>query len=469
MPPCRSKSPVRTLLPDANTQQSVLHSISAPNTIIQMTKQFLVRFRAFLLASLIFSGVAIVLAQPRRYTLRLFGKDIEYFPEVAESSSRARQATPELTLTLEDKEHLYCNMYHKQRKISTRVLEHINNLETATASKEFHCMPNIFRQKHPYLPLIVTRSADRQVAGHVVRIEYDPAKSDRNVVPSIKLSTPYKKLAYFVDLLQEKILDRAYLILAGIAIVLAQPKPSNLRLFGQNIEYFTEVAESSSGAQEEANQGLTLTLKDKAWLQAEELKYHGRKKMSPEALEQYKNFETATASKEIHCKPKVFQEKHPSLPLIMTQPLDSQGTCHHVVRIAYNPVTQRKMVTSIDLAQHYRQLTYYVDLLHEIILERASIVDQTKKTSLTKMLYQWIHQQILGGKPKTSGEKLEIYPLVGRVNVQRWRTLIAVYEYTKTQEELAIYLSGSGTPELAEETAYKVVQNYLAEHIGEKT
>jgi hypothetical protein len=94
MPPCRSKFPVRTLLPDANTQQSVLHSISAPNTIIQMTKQFLVRFRAFLLASLIFSGVAIVLAQPRRYTLRLFGKDIEYFPEVAESSSRARQATP---------------------------------------------------------------------------------------------------------------------------------------------------------------------------------------------------------------------------------------------------------------------------------------------------------------------------------------------------------------------------------------
>ncbi|PLW20537.1 hypothetical protein PCANC_13601 [Puccinia coronata f. sp. avenae] len=415
MPPCRSKFPVRTLLPDANTQQSVLHSISAPNTIIQMTKQFLVRFRAFLLASLIFSGVAIVLAQPRRYTLRLFGKDIEYFPEVAESSSRARQATPELTLTLEDKEHLY-----------------------------------------------LTRSADRQVAGHVVRIEYDPAKSDRNVVPSIKLSTPYKKLAYFVDLLQEKILDRAYLILSGIAIVLAQPKPSNLRLFGQNIEYFTEVAESSSGAQEEANQ-------DKAWLQAEELKYHGRKKMSPEALEQYKNFETATASKEIHCKPKVFQEKHPSLPLIMTQPLDSQGTCHHVVRIAYNPVTQRKMVTSIDLAQHYRQLTYYVDLLHEIILERASIVDQTKKTSLTKMLYKWIHQQILGGKPKTSGEKLEIYPLVGRVDVQRWRTLIAVYEYTKTQEELAIYLSGSGTPELAEETAYKVVQNYLAEHIGEKT
>jgi hypothetical protein len=183
-------------------------------------------------------------------------------------------------------------------------------------------MPNIFRQKHPYLPLIVTRSADRQVAGHVVRIEYDPAKSDRNVVPSIKLSTPYKKLAYFVDLLQEKILDR------------------------------------------------------------------------------------------------------------------------------------------------------------------VGIVNQSLKDWLSDKLFEWIHKQVLGEKSPNPEGRPKIYPMVGlvkvpgweffvngelNINVPSWDTILAGNKYTETQEELAKYFSGQSTPELAADTACKVVQNFLAEHTGERT
>jgi hypothetical protein len=212
-------------------------------------------------------------------------------------------------------------------------------------------------------------------------------------------------------------------------------------------------------------------MKDKEYIR--EHIYSGSKPMSCKATQDHHIFAEAIASKEVKCVTSTSQqgERHINLPLVKTSPAYRQ-TKDQVVRIIYDPpMPGRNVMTSIDLAARYRQLIFYVDLLHNRILapkDQPKKISQKEEFSLNEELFEWIRQQILGRKESQSSEgKPKMYPMVGLIDDRDWALINTPGSvYTTTQKMLAKYLA-SGQID-AKETACDLFETYLAEHTGER-
>jgi hypothetical protein len=100
---------------------------------------------------------------------------------------------------------------------------------------------------------------------------------------------------------------------------------------------------------------------------------------------------------------------------------------------------------------------------HNIILDRYNILQESRQLSLTEDLFEWMHKQTLG-------DEKDICPLLGIIKIPccTWTYLSTQMPYAQTQKELATYLAGAATDDHARETAYEVVNGYLAQHKGEE-
>ncbi|PLW28706.1 hypothetical protein PCANC_27530 [Puccinia coronata f. sp. avenae] len=103
-------------------------------------------------------GHQLLLAQP---TIRLFGQNIGYAPEVAESSSGAQRVANQAgnshegpRVTAEDEQRVR-GLQYNPRKVSSTVTKHHDAFKKA-ADPKFHCVSNVERKEHPTLPLTLT-------------------------------------------------------------------------------------------------------------------------------------------------------------------------------------------------------------------------------------------------------------------------------------------------------------------------
>ncbi|PLW47801.1 hypothetical protein PCASD_04361 [Puccinia coronata f. sp. avenae] len=256
----------------------------------------------------------------------------------------------------------------------------------------------------------------------------------------------------------------AYLIVSGVAIILAQP--NYVRIFGKDIPTAPEVAESSSRVREvtNQNQGPSLREEDKTILRL--IKYTGNQAIAPTAEEYHRKFRTESGSKQFQCCKSSERIMCDDLPLLVTAPADADFNLYgQVVRLMYDPPKDsRNIVTAAKLAQLFRKLIHYVDRLHTNILKRYSAtLPQATKDTRDKELFEWIYQQILGKLP-------DHLPLVGVIKNEfgmSWKAILDSFPPTETQKILASYFTETGPEDTTEETTYKVVENYLAEHRGE--
>ncbi|PLW29702.1 hypothetical protein PCANC_20184 [Puccinia coronata f. sp. avenae] len=444
--------------------------------------------------------------------VRIFGKNIPTAPEGAERSSGARAVAnqdPGPSLKEEHKQVLRTVSYDGNTELQFIAAEYHNAFATAALSEQFKSVPRSGMKKYQGLKVAMMPPADRQLCAvaQVVRIIYDPPNDRRNVVLSRELKRLHRQLIFYIDRLHKTILgpygtlpqdtkgliedpiadwpdigyrytdvqealasyfsgkaenedavETACKVVEGYLAkhrVLASPPVFHLRLFGEDIPIAPEVATHGQAPSlaEEHKQRLRL------------IGYHGKTPLENTAEGFYDEFKTVSASEMLKCTSGPNSKEHPeNIPVALLPPSDVAANLRgQAVRIMYvPPLKGRHVVPPADLARLYRQLIFYVDELHKIMLLHYGPFTPATKRSWDKKLFEWIQQQILG-------DNLSTFPLVGLVDdrICNWHHIIAAgYRYTDVQVKLAQYFSIKSDTNAAVEMAYVVVDSYLAKNKG---
>ncbi|PLW13324.1 hypothetical protein PCANC_16693 [Puccinia coronata f. sp. avenae] len=236
----------------------------------------------------------------------------------------------------------------------------------------------------------------------------------------------------------------ACLILSQVAIVIGSPVLHNFDINEPRVE----VAESSSGPR--------LTEADKATIKS---RPYRPRSLPPTVFTHFTKFDGAIKGN-FKMTPKSDRSDHPDLPLAMAPPQESSERTGRVVRISHLPRTGRRSIVEHELlSQYYKKLLFFVEVSHNIILDRYNILQESRQLSLTEDLFEWMHKQTLG-------DEKDICPLLGIIKIPccTWTYLSTQMPHAQTQKELATYLAGAATDDHARETAYEVVNGYLAQH-----